>query len=51
MAWNNDDLTLYHGCTEQSVQPHNSKGLLLDSKTHGIDLEIGRASVDFGRGF
>jgi Protein of unknown function (DUF3990) len=51
LVWQNDDLVLYHGCSEQSLQPTNPQGIAIDMKMHGINLLIGASSPDFGRGF
>jgi hypothetical protein len=49
--WTNGDITLYHGCTDQSLQPMLSTGILTDSIHHGIDLAQGASRAEFGQGF
>ena len=51
MVWKNDDLVLYHGCTEQSLQPQNPNGIQVGALPHGIDPFIGARAPDFGLGF
>jgi hypothetical protein len=51
LVWKNDDLVLYHGCTEQSLQPQNPNGINAGTLPHRIDPSIGAPTPDFGRGF
>ncbi len=50
-VWNNDNLILYHGCTEQSLRPKNRNGIAVGTLPHGIDLAAGGHRTEFGRGF
>jgi hypothetical protein len=51
LAWQNDDIKLFHGCTNQSVYPRNASGIVTGSVAHGIDPSIGAVRPDFGQGF
>src|ERR1700752_3196222 len=50
-AWNNDDLVLYHGCTEQSLRGSNPNGIVVGELPHCINLKVGGQKTEFGRGF
>ena len=50
-AWNNDDLVLYHGCTEQSLRGSNPNGIVVGVLPHYINLKVGGRRTEFGRGF
>ncbi|MGH6837841.1 MAG: hypothetical protein ACREDT_03400 [Methylocella sp.] len=50
-AWNNDDLVLYHGCTEQSLRGSNPNGIVTGALPHCINLRFGGQRTEFGRGF
>lgn len=49
--WQNDDLILYHGCTDQSLRSKSPTGILVDQLPHGIDITVGGQRKEFGRGF
>ena len=49
--WNNDDLTLYHGCTDQSLQPTLRSGIAIGALPNGIDLSVCSRRAEFGQGF
>lgn len=49
--WKNDDLVLYHGCSEQSLRPSNRNGIAVGTLPHNIDLSVGGRRTEFGRGF
>ena len=51
MVWNNDDLVLYHGCTDLSLSPRRTDGIVIGSVQHGINPLVGALKPDFGRGF
>jgi hypothetical protein len=51
LVWKNDDLVLYHGCTEQSLKPQNPNGINVGTLPHDIDPFIGALTPDFGPGF
>lgn len=51
LSWQNDDLVLFHGCTDQSIRPANPKGINLGALPHGVSHKIGAARPDFGHGF
>jgi hypothetical protein len=51
LAWQNDDLTLFHGCSDRSLYPQNPQGIRLNALPHGIDITIGAKRPDFGQGF
>ena len=50
-VWNNDDLVLYHGCTEQSLLGTNPNGIAVGTLPHRISLTAGGRRTEFGRGF
>jgi hypothetical protein len=49
--WKNDDLVLYHACTDESLRPQNPGGIAVNSPTHYIKLAEGGKRREFGRGF
>jgi hypothetical protein len=49
--WNNDDLTLYHGCTDESLQPTLRSGIAIGALPTGIDLSACSRRAEFGQGF
>jgi hypothetical protein len=51
LVWKNDDLVLYHGCTELSLRPRRPNGIDVGTAQHGIDPFVGARQPDFGRGF
>jgi hypothetical protein len=51
LGWANDDLILYHGCTDDSLQPQNPSGIAVGVAAHGIDPTVGAPTPDFGLGF
>jgi hypothetical protein len=51
LAWQNDDLILFHGCTDLSLRPQNPSGIMVGALPHGIDHMIGARKPDFGPGF
>jgi hypothetical protein len=51
LAWQNDDLILYHGCTDRSLHPANPTGIRVGTIAHGIDPTVGAQTTDFGPGF
>jgi hypothetical protein len=51
VAWNNDELVLFHGCSELSLRPANPRGIGVGIIPHGIDPLVGAVKPDFGRGF
>jgi hypothetical protein len=51
LAWQNDDLILFHGCTDLSLRPENPRGITVGALPHGIDHTIGAKKPDFGPGF
>lgn len=51
LPWNNDDLILYHGCSELSLKANKANGIEPNAKSHGIDPALGLKNRDFGRGF
>jgi hypothetical protein len=51
LVWRNDDLKLYHGCTEQSLRTQNPTGIAIGTVQHGIDPFVGAKTPDFGLGF
>lgn len=51
MSWQNDDLVLFHGCTNYALQPHNAQGIAIGSLPHGISPAVGAKKPDFGPGF
>ena len=51
MPWNNDNLVLYHGCTELSLHPQAPNGIVTGALPHRIDVAVGNATSDFGQGF
>ena len=51
MAWQNDDLILFHGCTGNALRPQNPLGIAIGSLPHGISQTIGAKRPDFGPGF
>ena len=50
-VWNNDDLVLCHGCTEQSLLGANPNGIAVGTLPHRISLRAGGRRTEFGRGF
>jgi uncharacterized protein DUF3990 len=51
LAWQNDDLILFHGCTNQSLRPQNPQGIAVGVLPHGINHSVGAQKPDFGPGF
>jgi hypothetical protein len=52
VIWQNDDLILFHGCTDQSLRSKNNpQGIHVDALPHGINHTIGAKRPDFGPGF
>ena len=52
MAWQNDDLILFHGCSNLSLRPQNVQGIIVNALPHGINPRAGGAKrPDFGLGF
>jgi len=51
MAWQNDDMVLYHGCSDRSLAPNNPHGIVVTGGPHRIDPAVGATRPDFGRGF
>jgi hypothetical protein len=51
VAWMNDDMVLYHGCSDQSLFPLNPKGIVVGTGPHNISLSAGALRPDFGPGF
>jgi hypothetical protein len=51
LAWQNDDLILFHGCTNQSLRPRDPVGIAVNGLPHGIDHTVGAKRPDFGQGF
>jgi Protein of unknown function (DUF3990) len=51
MAWINDDMLLYHGCSDQSLFPTNQRGIVVTGGPHNITHTSGAARPDFGPGF
>jgi hypothetical protein len=50
-GWKNDDLVLFHGCTEESLRPNNANGMQVGTLPHHIDVSAGSARAEFGQGF
>ena len=53
MAWINDDMVLYHGCSDLSLFPNNSNGIVVSGGPHNISHNSNNAAqrADFGPGF
>ena len=51
MAWINDDMVLYHGCSNQSLFPINRTGIVVGGEPHNISPTAGALRPDFGSGF
>jgi Protein of unknown function (DUF3990) len=51
VAWANDDMVLYHGCSDRSLRPANPNGISPDGGPHNISPSVGAARPDFGPGF
>jgi hypothetical protein len=53
LPWQNDDLILFHGCTDQSLHSQSSGGIKFGGHPHGhgIDHTRGVTRGDFGPGF
>src|ERR1041384_110940 len=53
MSWQNDNLVLYHGCTDRSLyDPQlNPTGIRTGTLPHGLAPEAGNPARDFGKGF
>jgi Protein of unknown function (DUF3990) len=51
LVWQNDNLVLYHGCTDQSLRYSNPNGIQTGAAAHGIDLSACARHTDFGQGF
>lgn len=50
-GWKNDDLVLFHGCSEESLRPTNPKGIEVGKLPHYINLLSGNPNAEFGQGF
>jgi hypothetical protein len=51
VAWINDDMFLYHGCSDQSLFPKDQRGIVVTGGPHNISHAAGGARPDFGPGF
>jgi hypothetical protein len=51
VAWQNDDLNLFHGCSDASLHPQNLDGIRVGRRRHAIDHSVGARRPDFGPGF
>jgi hypothetical protein len=51
VAWLNDDMVLYHGCSDRSLAPGNPGGIVVGGGRHNIDPTVGAMRPDFGKGF
>jgi hypothetical protein len=51
VAWINDDMVLYHGCSDQSLSTVNPTGIIVSGPPYNITLNIGATRPDFGPGF
>lgn len=51
MDWQNNDLVLYHGCSDQSLFPVNPGGIAPGVPNHQISPSAGSKRPDFGPGF
>jgi hypothetical protein len=51
VAWANDDMVLYHGCSDQSLHPNDPDGIVVSGGPHNINPQAGAARPDFGPGF
>jgi hypothetical protein len=51
VTWANDDMVLYHGCSDTSLAPINPKGITAGGGPHNIGPGVGAKRPDFGRGF
>lgn len=51
MTWANDDMVLYHGCSDQSLYPTSPTGIVVTGGPHKISPQAGAARPDFGPGF
>src|SRR5262245_16105896 len=51
-GWSNNDLVLYHGCSELSLHSAgNPNGIVTGALPHGINLGAGGKRTEFGQGF
>ncbi len=50
-VWNNDNIVLFHGCSEESLHSANPRGIVAGQLPHGIDLTACARRTEFGRGF
>ncbi len=51
MVWQNDDMVLFHGCTNESLRPLNAIGITVGALPNNINPAQGARRADFGRGF
>lgn len=51
MTWANDDMVLYHGCSDRSLRPANPNGISPGGGAHNISPSVGASRPDFGPGF
>jgi hypothetical protein len=51
VGWKNDDMVLYHGCSDLSLHPASLNGIVVTGGPHNIDHNVGGARPDFGLGF
>jgi hypothetical protein len=51
LPWKNDDLILFHGCTDQSLHSQNPAGIALNIAAHNISPVVGAKNPDLGLGF
>lgn len=51
MPWTNNDMVLYHGCSDQSLSTANPNGIVVSGPPYNINLTIGAVKTDFGPGF
>jgi hypothetical protein len=51
VPWVNDDMVLYHGCSDLSLHPANPDGIFVSGAAHNISHTASAARSDFGPGF
>jgi Protein of unknown function (DUF3990) len=51
VAWINDNMVLYHGCSDQSLSSSDLRGIVVTGGPHNISHAAGAVRPDFGPGF
>jgi hypothetical protein len=51
VVWQNDDMVLYHGCSDGSLFPNDRNGIVVTGAAHNISPTARATRPDLGKGF